>query len=167
MGYSSENWKNNLTKNIHIDKIEAESERGEGLLITRETDYALRILRALSGGELLTAKMITQREAVPQQFAYKILKKLEGAGLIRITRGAEGGCRLAADLRQVTLYDLMETVGEDTLLISCMMPSYQCTRPQENPRCATHYRLCDIQKAMDRELQSHTIHRLLFGSEQE
>ena len=65
-----------------------------GLLITRETDYALRILRALSDGELLTAKALTQKEAVPHQFAYKILKKLEGAGLIRITRG-----RLPADRR--------------------------------------------------------------------
>ena len=155
-----------MTKSIHIDKIGAETERGESLLITRETDYALRILRALSGGELLTAKTITQREAVPQQFAYKILKKLESAGLIRIARGAEGGCRLTADLRQVTLYDLMGAVGEDTLLISCMMPSYQCTRPQESPRCATHYRLCDIQKAIDRELQSYTIYWLLFGSEE-
>lgn len=136
-----------------------------GLLITRETDYALRILRALSGGELLTAGALTQKEAVPQQFAYKILKKLEGAGLVQITRGAEGGCRLTADLHQVTLYDLMKAVGEDTLLISCMMPDYQCTRPQENPRCATHYRLRDIQEAVDRELRAHTIHGLLFGSE--
>ncbi|MCI5705449.1 MAG: Rrf2 family transcriptional regulator [Pseudoflavonifractor sp.] len=138
-----------------------------GLLITRETDYALRILRALSDGELLTAKALTQKEAVPHQFAYKILKKLEGAGLIRITRGTGGGCRLTADLRQVSLYDLMGAVGEDTLLISCMMPDYQCTRPQENPRCAVHYRLCDIQKTVDRELQSHTVHWLLFGPKQD
>lgn len=133
------------------------------MLITRETDYALRILRALSGGALLTAKALTEKEAVPQQFAYKILKKLEGARLIRITRGAEGGCRLTADLRQITLYDLMRAVGDDTLLISCMVPEYLCTRPQENPRCATHYRLRDIQAAMDRELRGRTIHWLLFG----
>ena len=42
------------------------------LLITREADYALRILRTLSEGGLVTAAEITQRELIPRQFAYKI-----------------------------------------------------------------------------------------------
>ncbi len=61
------------------------------MLITRETDYALRILRALSGGEQMTVAAIAQDQQVPQQFAYKILKKLSKGGLVSIARGAEGG----------------------------------------------------------------------------
>ena len=39
------------------------------MLITRETDYALRTLRALSCGEKMTQKAICEQEAIPAQFA--------------------------------------------------------------------------------------------------
>ena len=47
------------------------------MLITRETDYALRVLRALSDGEQHTAGEISSTQLVPKQFAYKIIKKLD------------------------------------------------------------------------------------------
>lgn len=112
----------------------------------------------------MTAGDISQAEGVPRQFAYKIAKKLEKAGLLQIARGAEGGCRLTADLEKVTLYQLMTVMEEDTRLISCMEPGYRCTRPQDSPRCATHHRLREIQDLLDRELKSHTLGGLLFGS---
>ena len=46
------------------------------MVITKETDYALRILRALTDGELHTVGQVAQSEFLPQAFAYKILKKL-------------------------------------------------------------------------------------------
>ena len=82
------------------------------MVITRETDYALRILRALLDGELHAVGEIAQAELLPQAFAYKILKKLEKAGLLEIRRGTAGGCRLTADLDQTSLYDLMLAMGE-------------------------------------------------------
>ena len=48
------------------------------MVITRETDYALRILRALLDGKLHTAGQIAQDELLPQAFAYKILKNAGG-----------------------------------------------------------------------------------------
>ena len=65
------------------------------MVITRETDYALRILRALLDGKLHTAGQIAQDELLPQAFAYKILKKLEKAGLVgwSAERRAAAGCR--------------------------------------------------------------------------
>ena len=63
------------------------------MVITRETDYALRILRALLDGELHTVGEIAQAELLPQAFAYKILKKLERRACWRSSgarRGAAG-----------------------------------------------------------------------------
>lgn len=96
------------------------------MVITRETDYALRILRALLDGKLHTAGQIAQDELLPQAFAYKILKKLEKAGLVEVVRGTAGGCRLSADLIGTSLYDLMKAMGERGNLSSCMDPAYQC-----------------------------------------
>ena len=50
------------------------------MIMTRESDYAVRILRALAGGEKMTVGRICEAEFVPVQFAYKILKKLAKCG---------------------------------------------------------------------------------------
>ena len=47
------------------------------MMITRESDYGVRIIRALKDGGLMTIGQICERECIPKQFAYKILKKLE------------------------------------------------------------------------------------------
>ena len=108
---------------------------------------------------------ISKAEGVPQQFAYKIIKKLEKAGLLEIVRGAGGGCRLTADLKQVTLFDLMAVMEEDTRVISCMEPGFLCTRPQDSLRRAAHHRLKAIPDGLDRELRGHTLAQVLFGPE--
>ena len=51
-------------------------------MITRETDYALRLLRALQDGRRRTAAEVAGQELVPLAFAYKILKKLAQAGIL-------------------------------------------------------------------------------------
>ena len=56
------------------------------MLIARETDYALRILRALQDRKLHTVKEITEAQMLPVAFTYKIVKKL-AAGLVEIVRG--------------------------------------------------------------------------------
>ena len=71
------------------------------MLITRETDYALRVLRALSDGEQHTAGEISSTQLVPKQFAYKIIKKLDKGGLVSIARGVDGGCAIHCGLAQV------------------------------------------------------------------
>ena len=133
------------------------------MVITREPDYALRILRALLDGELHAAGEIAQTELLPQAFAYKILKKLEKAGLLEIRRGTAGGCRLTADLDQTSLYDLMLAMGERSGLSACMEPDYQCSWRSSHGGCGVHCKLLEIQRALDTELRSHSLREILAG----
>lgn len=136
------------------------------MLITKETDYALRILRGLTDGERHTMRSLCQAEAVPQQFAYKILKKLSQAGLVRSVRGVSGGCELAGDLSQTTLYDLMEAMEENRQVIACLQPGYQCKwEKKHGSRCTVHQKLGHIQEMMDQELRSHSLQSLMSGEE--
>lgn len=130
------------------------------MVITRETDYALRILRALLDGELHAVGEIAQTELLPQAFAYKILKKLEKAGLLEIRRGTAGGCRLTADLDQTSLYDLMLAMGERSGLSACMEPDYQCSWRSSHGGCGVHCRLLEIQRKLDAELQAHSLREI-------
>ena len=135
------------------------------MFITKETDYALRILRALADEERVTATELAQGEQIPQQFAYKILKKLQKGGMIRILRGADGGCVLAAELEQVSLFSLMQIMEEDSSISPCMKPGYQCLwcKAHGDTTCRAHIHLTSIQKKLDEELEAHSLQEILFG----
>ena len=69
------------------------------MMITRESDYAIRIIRALKDeGELLPLEQICQRELVPETVCIQDTEKLERSGLVSIRRGAGGGCILNRSL---------------------------------------------------------------------
>ncbi|MDF2838884.1 MAG: putative Rrf2 family DNA-binding protein [Evtepia sp.] len=135
------------------------------MLITKETDYALRILRALTDGVHLTAEELARNEQIPKQFAYKILKKLQKGGIIHILRGAGGGYVLATELEKVTLYRLMQIMEEGFSVSSCMKPSYQCEwrKAHGNDLCHAHNHLSSIQKKLNEELDTHSLQKILFG----
>ena len=135
------------------------------MIITRETDYALRILRALAEGERMTAGELAQRDQVPQAFAYKIIKKLAKGGLVEIVRGAEGGCRLTADLDSATLYDVMACMEENAFVAACIAPGYVCAwrEARGGQVCGVHCQLVQIQSKLDQELKAHTLRNLLFS----
>lgn len=134
------------------------------MIITRETDYALRILRALLDGQLHTLGQIAQDELLPQSFTYKISKKLHQAGMIEVVRGTAGGCRLAVDLSGTSLYDLMVAMGEHSGLSSCMNPDYSCAWRTCHHGCTAHTKLMEIQEKLDNELRSHSLREILTGS---
>ncbi len=135
------------------------------MLMTRETDYALRIIRSLVHGELMTVGDICRKELIPQQFAYKILKKLAKAGLVTVTRGVDGGCRLTADLNQTTLYDLMSALENQSHITACTQSGYVCEWQSENGKCSIHCTLAQIQRRLDEELRSYSLRELILGKE--
>ena len=65
------------------------------MIITKETDYAMRILRVLLDGEKHSVAEMSETELIPNQFAYQILRKLSAGNLVRVSRGALGGCELS------------------------------------------------------------------------
>lgn len=134
------------------------------LLITREIDYALRILSALSTGKQLTTYNICQQELVPQQFGYKILKKLAKNGLVKITCGGEGGCQICCDLKFVTFYDLVKIMEKDKWISACMQQDFLCTRRQKNKNyCSIHKNLSTIQSSLDKEFKSYSLYEIING----
>lgn len=134
------------------------------LLITREIDYALRILRALSDGTQLSIQEICEKEATPKQFAYRIIKKLEKMDWITIFRGSEGGCRLNIDLNFVNLYQLIEGISSERDISECLDEKYICSRKAVcDDICNIRIELKKIQQAFNKELECHSIYSLIYG----
>ncbi len=133
------------------------------MIITRETDYALRILRVLLDGEKHSAAEMAETELIPMQFAYQILRKLSAGNLVQVSRGRTRRLRLSCDLRGVSLYDLMGVMGERDVLCACMEPGYDCRWQNEHGRCAIHCQLADLQRKQDEAFRAVSLRRLLTG----
>ncbi len=134
------------------------------MIITRETDYALRILRALRDGQQRNITQICAVERVPTQFAYKILKKLSSAGLVQIIRGAGGGYRLTADLSTVSLLRLMEVMGENWALNACISDDFDCAHNSDAQPCGINVGLSKMQLELNALLESCNLTNLLHPS---
>lgn len=121
------------------------------MLMTREMDYALRILRALYQEQQLSAAAIAQRENMPKAITLKVLKELHAAGLVSSRRGASGGYVLKESCEELYLGDLFQALGEPVYVNRCQRPGYRCENRPEG-ECGLCRELSRVQSALDKEL---------------
>lgn len=131
------------------------------MLITRECDYAVRIVRALSSGGRSCVNDICGKEELTPAFVYKILKKLEKAGIVQSFRGSNGGYALSKSPREITLLDLYLAVDDAFYMIECLDPNKPCPRDTVHAHCQVHKELCRIQQLMLDELSSKSMAEIL------
>lgn len=122
------------------------------LLITRETDYALRILRALYQKGQMSASAIAQREHISRPVTLKIVKQLHGAGLLESRRGPSGGYLLREGCEQMSLWDVFQALDDSILLNRCQQDGYQCENLASG-ECGISRELSRVQQVLDRELK--------------
>lgn len=131
------------------------------MFITRESDYAMRVVRALMGETRLSVSDICEREAITAPFAYKILKKLQNAGIVQGYRGVHGGYALKKDPTELTLYDIYSAIDSDMSIIECLNGRCECARNGQNGvRCYAHDELKDIQEELWTMLRRKSIKEL-------
>ena len=126
------------------------------MLITRETDYAMRTVRALAGGKRLNIKQICEAECIPVQFAYKILKKLSEKNILKIIRGAGGGYCLEADLNTLTLYDILVAIENEDDYNSvnlCLKKGVECINNSNGKHCKMNREFRRINAVLEEELK--------------
>jgi Rrf2 family protein len=131
------------------------------VFITKESDYAVRIIRALSREERRTARALCEEELVPRQYGYKILKKLENAGLLRCFRGATGGYSLAKPVTAVTLLDIIQAIDDELLLTDCLRHGFLCPQNTEGKLCQVHSEFERIQNDLTKALKKKSLAEIL------
>ena len=134
------------------------------MFITRECDYAVRVLRALSGENRLSVNEICEKESITAPFAYKILKKLQKAGIVKGYRGVHGGYAMNKSLNELTLFDLYSAIDQDMFIIECMASGYECTADGRGDHlpCYMHRELCDIQQELWGMLRRKSLQEVLM-----
>ena len=122
------------------------------MLVTREMDYALRILRALHRDGQLSAAAVARQENMQKAITLKLLNRLLAAGIVESRRGVSGGYFLKRPCEELSIYDVFQSIGEPPLLNRCQREGSQC---ENFPRggCGVCRELSRIQESLDRELQ--------------
>lgn len=134
------------------------------MFITRECDYAVRVIRALAGETRLSVSEICEREVITAPFAYKILKKLQKAKVVKGFRGVHGGYSLNKQPDELTLFDVYYAIDPEMFIIECLNPKSCCVRDgQDGVPCLIHRELEGIQAEIWAMLRRKTLAELLAG----
>ncbi len=131
------------------------------MLITRECDYAIRIIRALSSGEIISIQNICEEEKITTAIAYKISRKLEKSGILKSYRGNAGGYALNCNLHKISLYDILTVIDPKLLLIECMQAGYDCSLNTPQKPCLVHNEFCRIQNKLNEDLKKRSLASVL------
>ena len=134
---------------------------GDIVLIVREFDYVLRIMRVLAQQGRLNVEMICEAEHLPQPYAYKLLKILEKAGMVRSFRGRFGGYQLAVKPDKVTMHDIYVAVEGELYINECMKEGHTCPNNGNGKFCTIHRELCDMQNHIKNEMQKRSLADML------
>lgn len=101
--------------------------------ITRRCDYACRIIRAAyrSGDTYISIADVAERESIPYSFARSIQHELVKAGLLKTSRGVNGGLALACNPAETTVLDVLESVNGGVSIAECTCAEYPCAHKAE------------------------------------
>jgi Rrf2 family protein len=137
-------------------------------IVRKETDYALRCLIWLGGLEGDTTervKRVAAEASLPEPMLRKILQRLAKSGIVASTKGCNGGVRLARSPREVTLFDVIESVQGPVRVSQCSDPRQCCENMSE---CRLRNSIADIQCEIEAVFKKKTLQDLLdeAGGEQ-
>src|SRR5688572_4838650 len=112
------------------------------LALSKKTDYALLSLAFLAeqANRVASAREIAAGFNLPVAVVQNILKCLQQNKILQSTRGVKGGYRIAGDLTQVSLYDLVGMVDRSSDNCECAY-DLEADTVQQGPVEALHLRL--------------------------
>jgi Rrf2 family protein len=126
-------------------------------MITRETDYSMRLVLALAERHkkgILSASSaeIAAEMDIPYRFLRKLVKRLVVGGLIESRRGKGGGVALAKTPQSMSLHDIMVVMGPRGVELSlCTSDPKSCNR---SSLCSMQREFADIQADVDKRLKA-------------
>jgi len=127
------------------------------MLITRESEYAMRMVRALADNEVRAVRKICDDELIPHKWAYKILKKMERAKIVKAFHGANGGYRLDMELSQISMLDILG-INENTLRFNeCMYSANGCMHHGKTGGCEIRRELGRLETIIKTALSERTM----------
>ncbi len=126
---------------------------------SKTTEYSLRILgfMAIEDHKLYSAEVLNQNLDIPFRYLRKQLTRLTNGGFLISYRGKAGGYKIAKPLNEITLWDIVNATGEDSLYHECIFGFDSCAFGN---KCALHHKWAKIQNSINDMLKNTTLEEL-------
>jgi Rrf2 family protein len=129
--------------------------------INRQTDYAVRVILALSRkpkGTRLPTSEIGREMLIPPSLLLRIVAELASGGFINTQAGRDGGISLAHLPKDITLLQVVEQFEGELHLSDCIQNPGDC--PFEI-KCPVHCQWVRLKKLLRDEMSRVTFQQLL------
>lgn len=129
--------------------------------LTRQCEYALRTMLELAAhpyGEVISSKVISERQDIPEDFLKKTIHLLSLNGLVNTLRGTQGGVRLAKAAEKITIADVVEAIEGPIAINPCLACGFTC--PNQSI-CQLSPVLARAQNALIAELSKESLAQLV------
>lgn len=132
-------------------------------MITREADYGMRVVLALSkgwrkNGVCKPVSEIAQEMEIPYRFLRKIAGRMASRGLVESRKGKCGGLRLVRAPSSVSVLDVLLVMAPDSADVSaCVKNPDRC---QRSSGCSINKAFQEIQRDVAIRLKKATFDRL-------
>ena len=130
--------------------------------ITLESDYALRILTAMAEYDSVTdAKTISEDTSVTIRFTLKILHKLVQGDLVQSFKGVNGGYKLKAAPKDITLKTVIELIDGPIAIARCLDSAESCSLncDKRSNGVATHFSMTNTRIAINAKFPTRNSRR--------
>jgi len=107
-------------------------------LITRTGEYGLRGLLFLAkqpAGRLFLVSEVSKAQRIPETYLAKIFQRLSKTGLLKSTRGLNGGFNLGKPAKEITMKQVIEALEGPIALNRCLLRQGEC---DEEKGCPLH-----------------------------
>ncbi len=131
------------------------------LRINRQTDYAVRVILALSKkapGKRFLSSEISKEMLIPPVLIQRIVAELASGGFILTQAGRDGGITLALEPKQITMLQVVEHFEGELYLSDCVLKPGEC--PFER-RCPVHCQWIRLKNLLRDEMARITFQQLV------
>ncbi len=128
--------------------------------ITRQTDYAIRCILFLAKEpeRIFNVKEIARLQLIPGSFLAKILQKLVKAGIVKSSKGQQGGFKLAKRPEEISLLDVIEVIEGSVAMNICAVDKKMCSL---SDTCSVHPVWVEIREVVGKRLKQCTFAELV------
>ena len=134
-----------------------------GTISTREYTglrLVLRLAQTYRSQQPVSLATVSQFENVSSKYLEQLVAPFRRAGWLESRRGRDGGYVMMRDPQTVSLYDIINLLGNQPHLISCLDRN-QRERCQNEQHCAARRGLDKAQQAIEQTLGSISLAELL------
>jgi Rrf2 family iron-sulfur cluster assembly transcriptional regulator len=106
--------------------------------ITRTGEYGLRGLLFLAKqptDRLFLVSEVSRAQKIPETYLAKIFQRLSKTGLLKSTRGLNGGFNLGKPAKDITMKQVIEALEGPIALNRCLIRQGEC---EEEKKCPLH-----------------------------